>query len=324
MARKRANSVPNDRERVLPERIAPMLAKAREAPFDSDDHLFEIKWDGTRCVAFVESSDPDSLRLQNRRYFEMRTRYPEFACLAGLPAGTVLDAEIVVLEDGKPNFNRLMQRDHISDAKRVAMLAKRIPATMMAFDLLYDGGKSIMSQPLTERRGRLEKLIAELGNQHVIVPSYVVGAGQRYFAGAEQLGLEGVMAKRLASRYQPGQRSEDWVKVKVATIEPFHIIGFTQREGQRVISALVIAMRQGRRWILKGKVGTGFTEHQRGEFYEALVDAPPLSKPPKDGPADAQWRDTGLICNVRYFEKTVTGQLRGPVFEGLVQSERDD
>jgi bifunctional non-homologous end joining protein LigD/DNA ligase-1 len=254
----------------------------------------------------------------------MRGRYPELACLVNLPPGTVLDSEIVVLENGKPNFNRLMQRDHISDAKRVAMLAERIPATLMAFDLLYDGGKDVMRQPLTERRARLAELIAKLNNQHVIVPSYVIGHGKQYFAGTEQLALEGVMAKRLAGRYQPGQRSEHWVKIKVARVDPFHIIGFTQRDTQPFISALIIAMRQGRRWMLKGKVGAGFTEHQRGEFYQALADAPPLTQPPAGGPADAQWRHSGLTCNVRYFEKTVTGQLRGPVFEGLVQSGGDD
>jgi len=290
-----------------------MLAQSAAAPFDSPAHLFEIKWDGTRCVAFVESGH---VRLQNRRFVELRERYPELGCLAALPSGTVLDTEIVVLAGGKPSFNKLAQRDHLTDAQQIAMAAQRLPATMMAFDLLYLRGEPLLARPLTERKARLRELLPGMA-PHVLASDHVIEQGVAYFRAAEQHGLEGVMAKRLDSPYLPGKRTAHWTKVKVARVEDFDVIGYTKRDGADVISALLLAERRGRSWVFKGNVGSGFTEWQRAELFQRLSPAPPLPAPPKDGPAGALWRATGLRCTVQYFEKTVHGRLRGPVYKGL-------
>ena len=298
---------------ALPDRISPMLAQAGP-PFDSPDHLFEIKWDGTRCIAFVRAG---GLGLQNRRFIEMRDRYPELACLLGLPVGTVLDSEIIVLKDGRPSFECLQQREHLLDPRRIGILVKRLPATMMAFDLLYDRGRCIMALPLSERRARLAELVRKLGSPHVIATDAVVEHGQRFFAEIERHALEGMMAKRLSSAYLPGRRSPHWIKVKVARTGEFDIIGYTQREGEPVVSALALGEPHGRGWHFKGKVGSGFTEPQRGELFRALSNCPPLPHPPKNVAEPIAWRATGLRCRVRFFEKTPTGMLRAPVFKGL-------
>ena len=295
-----------------------MMGKLATEPFDSPDHLFEIKWDGTRCIAFVEQGDAP-LRMQNRRFFEMRDRYPELGGLTGLPAGTVLDGEVVVLDDGKPSFTRIQQRDHVTDPRRAEMLARHMPAMIMAFDLLYDGGHKITDAPLTQRRSRLAEIVKSLGDPHVMMSEHVVEHGVKYFEAVTRFGLEGMMAKRLTSPYLPGKRTDDWLKIKVARTETFDVIGYVQREGERAVSALLVAMRQGRRWMFKGGVGTGFTEGDRRDFFERFSKSPPLPNPPKDGPKDAVWRDAGVQCRVRFFEKTVTGRLRGPVFEGFVE-----
>lgn len=269
-------------------------------------------------MAYVE---PARLRLVNRRDIEMRARYPEFEVLGRLPPGTALDAEIVVLERGKPSFPRLQQREHLQDAHKVRIAAERLPATMMPFDLLYLAGESWLKRPLVERRARLSELIAALGDPHLLVPDYVVQHGVAYFAAAERAGLEGIMAKRLDSRYQPGKRSPDWLKIKVAQTADFEIIGYTPMEtGAAAIGALIIGEPHGRRWHYKGKVGSGFTDKQREELFAALRDAPALDAPPPDGPAEGVWRRTGLRCRVRFFEKTGIGMLRAPVFKGLVDS----
>ncbi|MCA9243851.1 MAG: hypothetical protein KDA32_07865 [Phycisphaerales bacterium] len=302
----------------LPARIAPMLADSIRDPFDSPKHLYEIKWDGTRCVAFV---DRDGLRLQNRRYFELRERYPELECLTKLSTGTVLDGEIVVLENGKPSFNKLLQRDQQREPKKIAMLAKRLPATYIAFDTLFDAGVNVMREPLIERKKRLVAAIETLNNPHVIAPDHVIEKGVAFFEAVAQAGLEGVMAKRLDKAYTPGKRSANWVKIKVAHEEEFDIIGFTQRAGAAVASALVLGRQRDGHWVCYGKVGSGFTEAQRAAFYEQLADAPPLTNPPKDAncPPDAIWRLTGLRCRVQFFEELDTGALRAPVFRGLVE-----
>lgn len=299
----------------LPDFVAPMLAERVLEPFDSPEFLFEIKWDGTRCLAFVEEP---RLRLVNRRKAEMAARYPELAGLRGLPAGTLLDAEVVVLEGGKPSFNRLAQREHIIEPERIAMRAQRLPATLVAFDVLYDAGANVMAEPLSDRRQRLRELIGRLKDPHVIASEHVVGHGRQYFAAAEQHGLEGVMAKRLASRYQPGKRSRDWLKIKVARVAVFDLLGYVPRAGSRVISALVVGVPADDGWVFRGKVGTGFNEAHRAALYELLVSRPQLANPPRDGPRDAVWCAPGLKARVRYFERTEAGHLRGPVFEGLV------
>jgi ATP-dependent DNA ligase len=296
-----------------------MLAQAGE-PFDSDKHLFEIKWDGVRCLAFVEAG---SLRLQNRRFVEMLGRYPEFACLDRLPPGTVLDSELIVLDRGKPSFDRLAQREHIVSPARIQMLSQRMPAMMMAFDLLYLRGRCLTERPLVERRRRLADLIAELNEPRVLVPDHLVGDGIHYFNAAEEAGLEGIMAKALASPYLPGQRSPHWIKIKVATTGEFEIIGFTPGTNKGTIGALIVGMQYRGKLIFKGKVGSGFTEPQRRSFFKDLEKRDPLPNPPADGPKDAVWRLTGQSCRVRYFEKTVVGKLRGPVFDGLVKKQHE-
>lgn len=302
------------RAHPLPDNIKPMLAQSSE-PFDSADHLFEIKWDGTRCLSYIENQ---RLRLLNRREIEMRSRYPELQGVRSLPAGTILDAEIIVLADGRPSFNKLQQREHLLDPARIEMLSRTIPATMMVFDLLYERYENLMAQPLSQRRQRAEALIGRLDDPHIMVPDYVLEQGKHYFEAAAQQGLEGIMAKRLDSPYLPGRRSAHWNKIKVARTGEFEIIGYTQREGQPVVSALILGMRYRGRLIYKGKVGSGFTEQDRREFYSYLSQAPPLENPPANGPADAVWRSSGQRCTVRFFEKTKTGMLRAPVFVALV------
>lgn len=301
---------------TLPDAIAPMLARAATEPFDSNDHLFEIKWDGTRCIAFVEQ---DKLRLQNRRNIEMRARYPELECLQQLPAGTALDGEIIVLDNGKPSFSRLQQREHLLDPTRIEIACQRLPATYMVFDLLYQEGQDLKAAPLSERRERLRDVVTKLAEPFVLVPDHIVGAGKQYFAAAEAHALEGIMAKRLDSPYITGSRSPHWLKIKVARTGTFAIIGFVQRENASVVSALAIGEKHGKRWTYKGKVGSGFTEETRAAFFAQLDGAPALANPPANGPKEAQWRNSGLHCTVRYFEKTVTGMLRAPVFKGLVE-----
>ena len=292
-----------------------MLAQAGE-PFDSPKHLFEIKWDGTRCLAFIEA---DRIRLQNRRFIEMRERYPELAILRNLPPGTVIDGEIVVLEEGKPSFNKLQQREHLLDPSRISMLSERMPATLIVFDLLYLSYGSWMGRPLTDRREQASKLVHRLDSPHVLAPDHIIEYGTAYFAEVERHGLEGIMAKRLDSPYLPGKRSSHWLKIKVAQTGEFDIVGYTRREAEPVVSALLLGMQYRGRLIYKGKVGSGFTEDQRRELFVHLSTRPELNTLPKNGPKDAVWRATELRCAVRFFEKTKTGMLRAPVFKGLIE-----
>ncbi len=194
----------------LPRWVAPMLAQPG-TPFDSDDFLFELKWDGTRALAFIE---PGGFRLLSRRGLDRSERYPELAGLAPGPAGTVLDGEIVVLENGQPDFRRLHTREQTRSPLRIRLASQACPVTYVVFDLLYEAYQPLLACPLTQRRQRLEKLVARIALPNVVVSAGIVGAGRALFREICRRGLEGMVAKRLSSRYQPGQRSQAWRKIK--------------------------------------------------------------------------------------------------------------
>ena len=153
------------RMRELPEFIEPMLAKAGK-PFDSDKYLFEIKWDGTRALAFI---DRRGHQLLNRRRVDMTSRYPEFAFLADLDCGTVIDGEVVVLKGGKPDFGALQKREHARSKRKITMVSRSTPATFIAFDMLFDCYELMTDYPLVKRRDRLRKIVADCAHPRLIM-----------------------------------------------------------------------------------------------------------------------------------------------------------
>ena len=198
----------------LPAFVAPMLAQPG-TPFDSDQHLFEIKWDGTRMLAFV---DDDGHRLVNRHRRDHTEQYPECAFLAQAPAGTILDGEMVVLHGGLPDFRRLLSCDQARRPLTIRLLARSLPATYVVFDLLYCRYQSLLIEPLQQRRARLHQLVHEIGQPALVLSEGIVGPGILFFRQACQLGLEGVVAKQLGSRYRPGRRTQAWIKIKAKQV----------------------------------------------------------------------------------------------------------
>jgi ATP-dependent DNA ligase len=190
----------------------PMLAKKASGPFDSDDHLFEIKWDGIRCLALVERG---IVRLQSRHFLEITSQFPELACLDRLPSGTLLDGELVVLVRGKPSLQEIQRRALLRNQVRIQCLSRVMPVTFMVFDLLYLKGKPLPACPLNERRQALQKLFEQVPIPGVLVTETIRRHGCELFVQAARLGLEGIMAKRLAGPYLPGKRSGHWLKIKV-------------------------------------------------------------------------------------------------------------
>jgi bifunctional non-homologous end joining protein LigD len=198
------------RDPFLPPFIKPMLA-VRGEPFDDDDFLFEINWDGIRMLAFI---DADGYRLMNRHGVDVTARYPEFDFLAGLSPGTVFDGEMVVFSNGKPDFGLVQSRDKIRAPLKIRTMSRAQPATFVAFDLLYENHAPLLKQPLLERRGRLEFLVERFHQAHLVFSHGILGHGRALFAEACSQNLEGIVAKRARSRYRPGKRSDDWIKIK--------------------------------------------------------------------------------------------------------------
>ena len=301
---------------TLPKFIAPMLAKPGR-PFDSDECVFEIKWDGTRALAFIDES---GYRLVNRREAVLTERYPEFAFLSDLPDGTVLDGEIVVLNNGKPNFDLLMSREQARSDVKIRRMSITLPATYVVFDLLYHGFKSLMDAPLQERRENLRALVKACGQPALVFSDGVVGKGTAFFEQVSAQAMEGVVAKRLQSKYHPGQRSDAWIKIKRGETVCCAIIGFLA-DGKDDFRSLLLAAKDdaGDELRYVGKVGTGFDGALRKKI-NALLWAQLRPKPMVQCKIKAKWIEPGLFCIVDCMEKTANGHLRAPVFRQLMEA----
>jgi bifunctional non-homologous end joining protein LigD len=158
-------------DRRLPDFIPPMLSMPGE-PFDSQAHLFEIKWDGTRAMAFIENG---AVRLMNRRKFDIGHRYPDLQILAAAPPGTVLDGEIVVFKDGKSDFQLLARRDQARAEFRIRQAAKALPATFVVFDQIYEDFQPIINLTCAQRRERARNTVKMIANPQVIMSEGVIG-----------------------------------------------------------------------------------------------------------------------------------------------------
>jgi len=296
----------------LPEFIEPMLAKVGK-PFDDDAFLFEVKWDGTRGLAFVAGDG--SLRLLNRRRRDITWRYPELSFLAELPAGTVLDGEVVCLDkSGRPNFQMLQSREQAHTKRRALHSVPTCPATYVVFDQLYEHARPIMNLPCSLRRERLRATVAAAANPKLVMSEGVTGGGLNYFEQVVGQGLEGVVAKRLDSPYEPGRRSGAWVKIKRHETVACVVIGFVP-EGTDDFGSLIIAAQSEDGGALRcvGRVGTGFDARLRATI-NAYLYSHPRPRPVIACDEKGRWVEPGLYCTVRCMERTADGHLRAPVF----------
>jgi len=304
---------------MLDEKIPPMLAYAAE-PFDSPRHVFEIKWDGARCLLFKRGRE---IRLQNRRLDDITWRYPD---LAGLhrhikAKNAILDGELVALVEGKADFRRLQQREQLTDPFKIDLASRRVAVTYVAFDVLYGNDKKYLDAPLMDRKAILQGLLGE--SPRLVESRYIEEKGKAFFAEAVKLGLEGVMAKSRASPYLPGKRSRFWLKIKAKPEAECFIIGFKPGQGGRAgfFGSLLLATREKEGLVYRGRVGSGFTEFDLEDISARLkalrAERPPLAQPPRL--KDARWVKPRLRCEISFLEKTPRGHFRAPVFKRLVE-----
>ncbi|HLV58067.1 MAG TPA: non-homologous end-joining DNA ligase [Natronosporangium sp.] len=277
---------------------------------------YEFKWDGVRAVAVVREG---RLRLYARSGAEITAAYPELADLAGAVPDAVLDGEIVVLDRaGVPSFAALAERMHVREPARAARLAASTPVTYVIFDLLALAGEDLTARPYWQRRDALERLVRP-GPRWLVSPRF--DDGQATFAAATEHSLEGVVAKRLDSRYRPGVRSPDWVKVKLEQTGDFVVGGW--RPGQRRLGALLVGTpAPGGGLTYRGRVGGGIGAAAERQLLAALAplrtDASPFVTPlAREDARDAVWVRPELVVEVRYGQWTPDGRLRFPRFVRL-------
>lgn len=314
----------------LPETVEPMLATAGPLPSAADDDLwaYEFKWDGVRGLARCAGG---RLTLLSRLGNDITSHYPELRLMAEeLGAAQVwLDGEIVVLENGKPSFHALQKRMHTGDERGARRWAAELPATYIVFDLLHLDGHSTMSLPFSERRALLEGLELR-GARWLTSPSYP-GEGAAVVEAAGERGLEGVVAKRLTSRYLPGRRSPDWVKIANIRTREVVVGGWTPGEGKRshAFGSLMLGVPTEDGLLYVGQVGTGFSEAMLGVVMARLKQAERRTSPfcnevPRDKARNARWVSPSLVGEVVYRNWTGDRKLRAAAWRGLRDDKRPE
>jgi bifunctional non-homologous end joining protein LigD len=309
----------------MPDKLVPMMARTGPLPRDDEHWGFEIKWDGVRAICH---SEPGRLRLHSRNLLEITTRYPELSRLnrALSHHRAVLDGEIVALDgEGRPDFGTLQRRMHVASETAVRRLAREAPVTYVIFDLLWLDGHSLMALPYEERRARLAELALD-GGERWRVPDHVVGHGAQLLEATGKQGLEGVIAKRLDSPYEPGRRGSSWIKVKNVQRQEFVVGGWMPGQGKRRerFGALLVGVREDGALRYVGRVGTGFSDGELDRLGELLAplerDASPFAPGGPAVPRGAVFVEPELVAEVEFREWTQGGQLRAPSYKGL----RDD
>ncbi|PRZ42533.1 ATP-dependent DNA ligase LigD ligase module /ATP-dependent DNA ligase LigD phosphoesterase module /ATP-dependent DNA ligase LigD polymerase module [Antricoccus suffuscus] len=303
--------------------IEPMLATAGDLTDlkDGAKWSYEVKWDGIRAIARISNG---ALTLTSRRGLDMTASYPELQELTKMlpDREIVLDGEIVALEDGRPNFGVLQSRMNLTKKAEVDRAAKKIAVHFMAFDLLYSDGTSLVRRPYAERRDELVSLLDGLDAKHIHVPPAFEGEAEEALTSSKDLRLEGIMAKRSDSIYQPGRRGRTWVKIKHQLTQEVVIVGWRPGKGSRAhrVGSLLLGVNVDGELTYVGRVGSGFTERELSKTTERLSaierKTSPAAGVPDADAADARWVTPQYVGEVVASEWTGDLRLRHPVWRG--------
>jgi bifunctional non-homologous end joining protein LigD len=302
-----------------------MLATLVDEPFNNDDWLFEIKWDGYRAIAFIEG---DSLRLVSRNQNDLTKAYPELQEIAPhvRACTAILDGEIVALdEQGRPSFGLMQQRTGVGEGgRRIRRTRDDIPVMYYVFDLLYLDGYNLMRVELEKRKELLASILAS--SDGLRFSDHYVGRGIELFHAAAERGLEGIVAKQRRSFYLP-KRSQEWLKIKITRRQECVIGGYTDPRGSREnFGSLVLGLYDDQqRLIHVGHAGSGFTGKSHAEMWQRLEKLK-VAKSPFFGKVESMrpvhYVRPELVAEIKFTEWTHEGEsgtvkMRAPVFQGL-------
>jgi len=296
-----------------PRRYQPMLATLTQDVPKGGGWTFEIKWDGYRIVSTVAGGEPELRTRKDQDYTQRFENVAKELVKALKTPDCVVDGEVCALdEEGRPSFSAMQQGK------------PGTPIVYYVFDLLEVEGEPIIDLPLEERRKRLEKLLDKRTKTVRFSESFE--DGEALLAAAEKQGLEGIMAKRLGSRYLPGKRTRDWLKIKGHGRQEFVVAGYTKGQGRRAstLGSLVLGMYEGGELVYVGNVGTGFDDKEIERLLRTLKplerDTPPFKsapKMPRVRKGDVVWVEPKLVAEVEFVQWTHDGHLRAPVYKGL-------
>lgn len=294
--------------------IKPMLIGTEGEPFDSDEYIYELKLDGERCIAYL---DNEKTVLKNKRNVLMLPKVPELVEIhKNVNVRCILDGELAVIKDGKPNFFEIQKRSMMSNPIKIEMAAKKYPACFTAFDILYYEDRQVTDLTLTERKEFLQKAVKSEDSRFA-VSRHIEKNGTAFYNLAKQQELEGIVAKRKDSKYYHDRRTKDWIKIKYLKDDDFIVLGYVPKENN--MNSIILGQYKNNQLIYKGHVTLGVGGEPFRKIKSLDETSCPFSEVPK-GNENAVWVKSELVCTVKYMMKTENGGMRQPVFKGL----RDD
>ena len=319
-------------EADFPEQVEPMLATLTDAAHFGDESgwAFEMKWDGVRTVAYLAAGRVKLLSRKGRddtkAYFDVADALPKINVKTA-----ILDGEVVVTDAaGRPNFGLLQHRINLTKPADIERTAKTYPAQLMLFDILELNGQSLIKKTYQERREILENLIPPEPGSRIQVPPIFEGDLRAALETADQLRLEGVVAKRRNSIYQPGRRTHTWLKIKLHRAQEVVIGGWREGQGRRGggVGSLLMGVPTEAGLHYVGRVGSGFNDRQLDDIQAKLEKLTRKTSAfidvPREDARDAHWVTPSLVGEVTYGELTEPGRLRHPVWRGLRPDKSPD
>ena len=316
----------------FPEQVDPMLATLTDAAHFGDESgwAFEMKWDGVRAVCYLAGGRVKLLSRKGRD--DTQAYFDVVDDLSKIKVQTViLDGEVVVTDAaGRPNFGLLQHRINLTRPADIERVAKTYPAQLMLFDVLELNGQSLIKKTYQERREILENLVPPEPGSRIQVPPIFEGDLRAALATADQLQLEGVVAKRRNSIYQPGRRTHTWLKIKLHRAQEVVIGGWRPGQGRRDggVGSLLMGVPTEAGLHYVGRVGSGFNDRQLDDIQARLEKLSRKTSPfidvPREDARDAHWVTPSLVGEITYGELTEPGRLRHPVWRGLRPDKSPD
>lgn len=292
--------------------ISPMLLYQVE-PFDDEDYIYELKLDGIRCLAYL---DAENTTLKNKRNKDVTDIYPE---LSGIhkcaKKKCILDGELVIFKDEKPDFYSLQARSLKNDPFKIKLAAKKLPVQFVAYDMIYIDGERITDKPLMERKKLMAENLSE--SKDLSISRFIEKEGIAFFELAKKQGLEGIVAKKKDGKYYIGKRTREWVKIKVLQDEDVLICGY-QPDDEGKVKDLVLGYYDGDALKPRGKVYLGVSKEEHN-IIKKFAESHTLSKALFDEYQGKGiiWLKPELVGTVQYMHTTETGSMRQPVWKGL-------
>lgn len=291
--------------------IKPMLLGDNQPPFDSPEHIYELKLDGIRCVVYLSATDCE---LRNKRNKTLNSIYPELKGInRQVKERCILDGELAVLKDGKPAFYEVQRRSLMTHPVKIELAAKKLPVCFTAFDILYHGDKQVNSLPLMERKALLSETVLE--SPLLAVSRYIEREGVALYDAADAQDLEGVVAKKKDSKYYFGKITKDWIKCKALLDDDFIVCGYFFNEKNMV--SVILGIYSGSVIVYQSHVAMGVSRLDFKIMSGQSRTKRYLGFPEFEG---AVWITPELVCCVEFMNRTAGGGLRQPVYKGL----RDD